>query len=233
MPRFNLPLKITDREQSVKEIRLLPAVPWISSNPGDFRQSNPYISAFPLRFVSFLRGASFIPVPLSGSIMDTTPRLGDPAPDFTLTAQDGTSFRLSDEIGRKPIVLFFYPKDDTLICTREACAFREAHEAFRAAGALVAGISADPPESHKAFAERHRLPFLLLTDPKGETAARYGVPRFLFFKGRMTFVIDTRGRIRLAYGAATLAEEHSRRALDTLRRMRDRKPEIESEADES
>lgn len=152
--------------------------------------------------------------------MDTTPHLGDPAPDFTLTGQDGIPFHLLDQVGSRPIVLFFYPKDETLVCTKEACAFRDSHQAFLSAGALVAGISADPPESHKAFAERHRLPFLLLTDPKGETADRYGVPRFLFFKGRMTFVIDLRGAIRLAYGAATMAEEHARRALETVRMLR-------------
>ncbi len=93
-----------------------------------------------------------------------------PAPQFSLETSDGSVFRSTDYIGKKPVVIFFYPKDDTLGCTIESCTFRDAYKDFVAAGAEVIGISADPPASHLRFQEQHSLPFILASDVNRETA---------------------------------------------------------------
>lgn len=98
---------------------------------------------------------------------------GDPAPDFALADQDGRVHRLGDYAGRW-LVVYFYPRDDTPHCTREACSFRDATEALAALGAAVVGVSVDSPASHAAFARKHRLAFPLLADPGGRTAAAFG-----------------------------------------------------------
>jgi peroxiredoxin Q/BCP len=95
---------------------------------------------------------------------------GTPAPQFSLPVSDGSLLQSSDYIGRKPVVIFFYPKDGTFGCTVEACAFRDAHAEFVAAGAEVIGISADPVTSHLRFQEKHSLPFVLASDVGNETA---------------------------------------------------------------
>jgi peroxiredoxin Q/BCP len=124
-------------------------------------------------------------------------RVGDPAPDFTLPAATGEPIRLSQFRGRSAVVLFFYPKDHSLICTAEACSFRDSFEALQSAGAEVIGVSADTVESHRQFAARNRLPFLLLSDTAGSVRARYGVPRTLgIIPGRVTYLIDREGIVR-------------------------------------
>src|SRR5689334_14945153 len=105
---------------------------------------------------------------------------GETAPDFSATCADGRALRLSDFRGQKAVVLFFYPADDTLICTQEACAFRDSYEAFVEAGAEVIGISGDSDASHQAFAGKHRLPFHLISDADGSLRKLFGVPRSLF-----------------------------------------------------
>ncbi len=94
-------------------------------------------------------------------------RVGEPAPDFSLPCSTGEMVRLSDFRGKATVVLFFYPKDNSPACTMEACSFRDSHEAFREAGAEVIGISSDSEKSHREFADRFRLPFLLLADIDG------------------------------------------------------------------
>src|SRR4051794_12168285 len=106
----------------------------------------------------------------------TGARTGELAPDFELPDANGARVRLSDFRGRE-VVLFFYPKDNTPGCSTEACAFRDRYEAFRDAGAEVIGISSDSEPSHRQFADRFNLPFVLLSDSGGEVRARYGVPR--------------------------------------------------------
>jgi peroxiredoxin Q/BCP len=96
-----------------------------------------------------------------------TLEIGDRAPDFSLPSQDGKTVSLADFRGKNTVVLFFYPKDESPICTKEACSFRDAYEDFVKAGAAVIGISSDSAESHQRFAEHHRLPFLLLADTDG------------------------------------------------------------------
>ena len=145
---------------------------------------------------------------------------GTPAPDFQREAHDGSVVRLSDFRGKKSVVLFFYPKNDTLICTREACAFRDQHEVFSRAGAVVIGVSADTPESHQGFAARHRLPYLLLSDTAGKVARDYGVSKTLgILASRVTFLIDGQGIIRHRFSSSLNASGHVREALRVLKTL--------------
>jgi len=122
--------------------------------------------------------------------------------------------RLADMVGRRPLVLFFYPKDDTPICTKEACAFRDSYETFSAAGAEVIGISSDNAASHRAFAARHKLPFLLASDADGSLRKAFGVPKTLgLFPGRVTYVVDRDGIIRLVFSAQLASQDHVTKAL--------------------
>ncbi|MFI5274060.1 MAG: peroxiredoxin [Ktedonobacterales bacterium] len=144
--------------------------------------------------------------------------VGTRAPDFTLRTQDGDTFRLGDVLGTREIVLYFYPKDNTRGCTAEACAFRDSYEVFREAGAEVIGISADSEASHHAFAERHHLPFTLLSDPHGAVRKRYGVRALLgVMPGRVTFIIDRDGIIRHTFSSQLNIRKHIDEALATIR----------------
>jgi peroxiredoxin Q/BCP len=145
-------------------------------------------------------------------------RAGDKAPDFTLPTQDGTSVRLADLLGKGPIVLYFYPKDDTPGCTAEACSFRDAYEDFKEAGAEVVGVSSDSASKHKAFADKHRLPFLLVADEDGVVRKRYGVKSTLgLFPGRVTYVIDREGTVRHVFSSQLQATKHVTEALEALK----------------
>lgn len=145
-------------------------------------------------------------------------RPGDPAPDFTLQDQHGESVTLS-ELHGKWVVLYFYPKDDTPGCTREACSFRDSHEDFADAGAAVIGVSRDDVDSHRAFAEKHRLPFTLVSDASGELRKTYGVPKTLgLLDGRVTYVIDPEGVVRHVFNSQLRASAHHDEALSAIRR---------------
>ena len=129
--------------------------------------------------------------------------------------------RLSDFRGKSEVVLFFYPKDNSPACTVEACTFRDSHEAFREAGAEVIGISSDSADSHRRFAERYRLPFLLLSDADGSVRARYGVPRTLgLFPGRVTYLIDRDGIVRHIFSSQFQPWRHVPEALKILDGLR-------------
>jgi thioredoxin-dependent peroxiredoxin len=143
--------------------------------------------------------------------------VGDPAPDVSFRTHDGGSVRLADYVGKRPVVVFFYPKDGTPLCTQEACAFRDAFERFTDAGAEVIGVSADGEAAHRAFAARHKLPYLLATDGDGALRKAFGVPRTLgLFPGRVTYVIDTAGKVTLAFSSQLSSGEHVTRALAAL-----------------
>jgi peroxiredoxin Q/BCP len=146
---------------------------------------------------------------------------GAKAPDFSLEDQNGKRVALADFRGRKNVVLYFYPKDDTPGCTRESCAFRDQFEEFRDVGAEVVGISSDSPASHKRFAEKHSLPFTLLSDAKGEVRGAFRVPATLgLLPGRVTFVIDKQGVIRHAFNSQFNATQHVAEALKVLAELR-------------
>ena len=143
------------------------------------------------------------------------------APDFILPSQSGEMVNLKDFLGKKPMVLFFYPKDDTPGCTKQACAFRDEYEAFGQLDAKVIGISSDSVESHKNFAEKHSLPFLLLSDEGGKVRKLYGVPTtFGLFPGRVTYVIDAEGVVGHIFASQLGVEKHVEEAREALGSVR-------------
>ena len=142
---------------------------------------------------------------------------GQPAPDFELPDAEGKPVRLADFRGKKAIVLYFYPKDDTPGCTAEACSFRDSYEDFSDAGAEVIGVSSDSTASHAKFAKRHKLPFTLLSDAKGEVRKKYGVPSTMgLLPGRVTYVIDKQGVVRHVFNSQLQATRHVSEALAAL-----------------
>jgi peroxiredoxin Q/BCP len=150
----------------------------------------------------------------------TSVAVGQPAPDFELRAADGRLVRLSDFRGRKSVVLFFYPKDETLGCTVEACTFRDNYQDFADAGAEVIGISGDSTDSHTRFAHHHRLPMLLLSDPEGVARARFGVKKILgIFPDRITFVIDRDGIVRQITTGRLRFKQHATESLALIKQL--------------
>ena len=139
--------------------------------------------------------------------------LNESAPDFVLSQYDGTPFQLSALRGRK-VVLFFYPRDDSPVCTVQACAFRDAYKDLTSAEAEVVGISSDSPESHRRFAAHRELPFPLLSDPGGAVRRRYRAssPLLLERTGRVTYLIDEHGLVRGIFSSMVRPFEHVRRA---------------------
>ena len=147
-------------------------------------------------------------------------KVGDKAPNFTLPSQMGDEVTLSEYIGKKNIVLYFYPKDETRGCTREACEFRDRYDVFTNLGAEVIGISAQSVESHKSFATHHGLPFLLLSDEKNEVRKLYGVSATMgVIPGRVTFVIDKKGIVRHTFSSQFQPEKHIKEALKVLEKL--------------
>jgi len=154
------------------------------------------------------------------------PRPGDPAPDFEATAHDGTRFKLSEQRGRI-VVLYFYPRAMTPGCTREAKRFNELLEEFEKLGAIVVGVSTDPVERNKRFAEKLGLRFKLLSDPEGRIASLYGVLKTGTKRPsaeRVTFVIDEEGVVREVFERVRPAEKHADLALEAVRRLRAQQP---------
>lgn len=145
---------------------------------------------------------------------------GDPMPAFSLRDQDGNPVRSDDLVGDGPVVIFFYPKDETAGCTAEACAFRDHYETFRDAGARVYGVSRDDDASHRQFRERHGLPFPLLTDQGGEVAKQFGVPRTLgLLPGRSTYIFDERGVLRHHFNSQFQAVKHVQEAKKVVEEL--------------
>jgi thioredoxin-dependent peroxiredoxin len=143
--------------------------------------------------------------------------IGDKAPLFSLPAMDGIVFNLEEQIGKKNLVVYFYPKDESYGCTKEACSFRDSYQDFKDAGAEVIGISSDDEESHRKFASHYKLPFILLSDRHGKVADSYGVANRLgILKGRMTFLIDKQGIIRMIYSSNVNMQNHIDRAIEML-----------------
>ena len=145
-------------------------------------------------------------------------KVGSVAPGFTLPSQAGEMVSLEEFFGRKPVVLFFYPKDDSPGCTREVCAFKDNFEEFGELDAEVIGISSDSVESHMSFAVKHDLPFTLLSDEAGNIRRLYGVPKtFGLFPGRVTYVIDREGVVRHVFASQLSVKRHVQEALTALR----------------
>ncbi len=145
--------------------------------------------------------------------------VGDAAPKFRLQNRDGQFISLDDFVGTK-LVVYFYPRDFTRGCTAEACSFRDSYYSFKQLGAEVIGISDDSQSSHRDFADHHKLPFILLSDPDGSVRKSYGVKKTLgLFPGRVSFVIDKKGIIRHIFSSQVRATAHVGEALNILKTL--------------
>ena len=145
-------------------------------------------------------------------------QVGDEVPTFTLLDQDGNDFLIDDYIGRKALVIYFYPKDNTTGCIKEACEFRDNYDAFEDIDVKIIGISSDDVISHKNFANKYNLPFTLLADVDNEVREKFGVPNSLFgvIPGRVTYVVDEKGIVIHIYESLVKAQRHIEEALDIL-----------------
>ncbi len=144
--------------------------------------------------------------------------VGDRAPNFSLPSQTGDVVRLSDYIGKKNVVLYFYPKDYTIGCTKEARTFKGSYDELRKFDAEVIGVSSDSIDSHKGFAESCGLPYPILSDEERKVRALYSVPWTLgIISGRVTYVIDKQGIVRGVFSSQLQPERHVREALDVLK----------------
>ncbi len=143
---------------------------------------------------------------------------GQPAPDFTTTDQDGKPVHLADLKGHYAVV-YFYPKDETPGCTKEACSFRDGWEALKKRGVVIIGVSMDTADSHKAFAKNHQLPFTLVSDPNGDLAAKYGVPLVEHngqkYTKRQSFVVAPDGKLKKIYREVDVTVHAQEIAQDT------------------
>jgi peroxiredoxin Q/BCP len=145
--------------------------------------------------------------------------IGDPVPDFNLKDQNGKEFYLSNVVGKKNLVIYFYPKNFTPGCVKEACSFRDSFEEFRDAGAEVIGISSDSETSHAKFAARYNLPFILLSDQKGVVRRKFGVKSNFFgmLPGRETYVVNKEGRVISVFDSMN-GYKHMNHALEMLKK---------------
>ena len=147
--------------------------------------------------------------------------IGMHIPQFSLPDQTGAMFDISTVLGKKNLVIYFYPKDDSPGCTKEACSFRDQYAVFKDAGAEVIGISSDDSKSHKAFAEKHRLPFTLLSDTGNIVHKLFDVPSSLFglLPGRVTYIVDKKGIVAHVFNSQIQTEKHITEALDALKNI--------------
>ena len=148
-------------------------------------------------------------------------KIGSSIPQFTLPDQNGNMFDINSVLGKKNLVIYFYPKDDSPGCTKEACSFRDQFEVFREADAVIIGISSQSVESHKKFAEKYRLSFTLLSDEGNKIQKLFNVPHDLFglLPGRVTFVADKKGKVIYIFNSQTQATKHVDEALRILKEL--------------
>ena len=146
--------------------------------------------------------------------------IGSKIPEFTLPDQNGKEFNVKDFIGKKNLVIYFYPKDDTPGCTKEACYFRDQYEIFNEADAMIIGISSQSVESHKKFAEKYKLSFTLLSDENSIIRKMFGAFSFGIVPGRVTYVVDKKGIVKYIFNSQTEATKHVDEALRILKEMK-------------
>jgi thioredoxin-dependent peroxiredoxin len=148
-------------------------------------------------------------------------KVGDKISQFSLKDTNGDFFNSASLIGKKPVVIFFYPKDDTPGCTIQACSFRDLYQDFTDLGAEVIGISSDSEKSHQKFTKKYNLPYILLADVDKEVRKAFGVSSNLFglLPGRATYVIDKEGVVQMVFNSMA-AKEHMSKALKTVRLLR-------------
>lgn len=143
--------------------------------------------------------------------------VGDTIPAFSLTDQDGKIFTSTDHIGKNSLVIFFYPKDESMVCTKEACSFRDRYADLTRAGAVVVGINGGSVSSHKQFQINDRLPYPLLSDSGNKVLKAFGIPNQFFISGRKTFVVDKTGKIVFTYNSSLKGAKHAEEALAYLK----------------
>lgn len=145
---------------------------------------------------------------------------GEKIPQFELKNQEGNLFNSDEVIGKKPAVIYFYPKDFTPGCTKEACSFRDSYEDFQEAGAEVIGISNDSEKSHAKFAKKYKLPFVLLSDANGRVRKKFGIKKSLLglVPGRETFVVNAEGEIIFKFNSLD-ASKHMSKALNAIKKL--------------
>ena len=142
---------------------------------------------------------------------------GDLMPSFSLPDQNGKLFNSAEHVGKNILVIYFYPKDESMVCTKEACSFRDDFEQFTKAGAKVIGINGGTVASHKAFELHYRLPFTLLSDPGNKVYNLFGVRSKLFMSGRETFIVDLKGKVAYKYESMLQGKAHADNALQFIR----------------
>ncbi|HEY4965047.1 MAG TPA: peroxiredoxin [Puia sp.] len=146
--------------------------------------------------------------------------VGDTVPVFSLRDQNDSLFNIADFIGKKTLVIYFYPKDESSGCTKEACSFRDNYNAFTDAGAMVVGINSGTVDSHRKFIVHHQLPFTLLSDSGNKVLKMFGVKSKFFITGRETFVIDKMGKIVFTFDSFMNGPAHEKEALTFINNMR-------------
>ena len=144
--------------------------------------------------------------------------LGDTIPMFSLKDQNDSLFTVADYIGKKKLIIYFYPKDESPVCTKEACAFRDSYNDFIKAGAVVVGINSGTVKSHHDFTTNHQLPFTLLSDPDNKVLKLFGVKGKFFLTGRKTFVVDLTGKIVYTFDSFTNGSAHAKETLEFLKK---------------
>lgn len=147
-------------------------------------------------------------------------KVGDIVPAFSAKNTEGNLFESQSIVGAKPVVIYFYPKDDTPGCTTQACSFRDQYEDFKALGAEVIGISGDSITAHQKFANKYKLPFVLLSDEGKKIRQLFGVPTALFglLPGRVTYVVDKKSVVRLIFDQMA-PKSHITKALEMIKKM--------------
>jgi len=143
--------------------------------------------------------------------------IGDKMPAFSLTDQYDKAFNSTDYVGRNILVIYFYPKDESMVCTKEACSFRDSFNDFAKAGAKVIGINGGTVASHKEFSDHYKLPFILLSDPGDKVYHLFGVQDKFFMTGRQTFVIDLKGKVAFTYESMIQGRKHAADALTFIK----------------
>ncbi len=146
---------------------------------------------------------------------------GDKCPSFTLPNQNGEAVAIDTLIGKKHLVIYFYPKDETAGCTQQACSFRDAYQDLKDMGAEVIGISSDSIDSHNAFAKNHNLPFILLADKQKKVRKLFGVPTNLLgiIPGRVTYIVDKEGIVQGVFNSQIKVNQHVAEAKKVLKRL--------------
>ncbi|MFY0606856.1 MAG: peroxiredoxin [Cyclobacteriaceae bacterium] len=150
--------------------------------------------------------------------MNSKIKIGDKIPSIALKNQNDELVQLDELAQKGPLVVYFYPKDETPGCTAQACGFRDSHADFMDVGAQVVGISGDSPASHQKFAKRHNLQFDLLSDSEKLAEKAFGVPKTLFglLPGRVTYVFDNQGLLIKEFNSSTMISKHIKEAIGAL-----------------